>query len=167
VNRPYFEESTKKILHHPDMIDIQAYYAQYKASGLWILEYDKKSIGIIAIDANPESESNPDAKKRSKKPLSSSVAVIRHFYVDEPYRPTQIQDDLLRHAVKHAFSSDPTLDRIEARDSPLTRYAQQSLKSAGFRLEQHTETVGLFRWKLGTRVLERAEWKKSEEASET
>jgi GNAT superfamily N-acetyltransferase len=144
------------------MIDIPSYYAMSPSSGFWILEYDGRCIGIIALDATPESISEqvpPKTKKGAKTP-SSPIAVIRHFYVDEIYRKSGIQNDLLAHALRHAFRPDSSIERIKAHDSPLSYYIHQSLQSAGFHLDEHTETVGVFRWKLGTRILERAEWTK-------
>jgi predicted GNAT family acetyltransferase len=162
VNRPYFEKQIQVVLRRRDMANLGTHYSLAPSSGFWILEFNGHIIGIIAIDASPEpDESSADQEKKGKKkktPEQSSVAIIRHFYVDEQYRPSGVQDDLLAHAVKHAFTASSVLLQIRAEDSPLTPYIRKSLKSAGFELEQHTETVGVFKWKLGMRVLERSEW---------
>lgn len=107
-------------------------------------------MGLIAVDAS-QTRNNVQGPK---------TAVIRHFYVEEAYRKTKIQDDLLKYAVNHAFEKDPKLERIEASDSPLTAYLSRSLREAGFELDHHTNRIGILGWKLGVRYLERGVWSK-------
>jgi GNAT superfamily N-acetyltransferase len=166
-NRPYFDEITVHALRQPDVIDISAYYSRHPSSGFWILEFNEKLIGIIALDAAPQVDPDEPSSKKKKSLLSSPTAVIRHFYVEEPYRKSNIQTDLLTHAVEHAFRSGPSLERIEASETPLARYIQKSLRSLGFQLKEHTKTVGIYGWKLGRAVLERSEWENREEARKT
>ncbi|KAJ7361681.1 hypothetical protein DFH08DRAFT_844860 [Mycena albidolilacea] len=149
INRPYFEDLTQAALRAPDMrASIKAHYSRSPASGFWIVEYGDKFVGLIAIDASTEDDS-------TKRPEAKTTATIRHFYVQEPYPAAGIQDDLLSHAVNHCFNKSTTVQQIKAPDSPLVPYARKSLKEAGFILEKTTETVGLFRWKLGMRSLQR------------
>ncbi|KAJ7786376.1 hypothetical protein B0H16DRAFT_1490238, partial [Mycena metata] len=150
VNRPYFEKLTQDALRAPDMKqNIVSYYSRSPASGFWIVDYDEGFVGLVAIDAS----TNP------LDPTTSPTAVIRHFFVQDPYPASGIQDDLLSHAIHHCFNADSGIvQRIEADDSPLVRYVQTSLKEAGFVLERHTQTVGAFRWKLGLRSLRRDVW---------
>ncbi|KAJ7706122.1 hypothetical protein B0H17DRAFT_1035808 [Mycena rosella] len=115
LNRPYFEKLTQDVLRAPDMRDIQEYYSRSPASGFWIIDYDNRFVGLIAIDASIE-----DTSSNNRKATTSETATIRHFYVQEPYPAAGIQDDLLSHAI------------IKAPDSPLVPYARKSLKEAGF-----------------------------------
>jgi hypothetical protein len=69
------------------------------------------------------------------------------------------QDDLLVYAVQHTFRASEAVQRIRAADSPLLPYISKSLQSAGFQLQEFTEKVGLLRWTLGVRVLERTNWR--------
>jgi GNAT superfamily N-acetyltransferase len=155
INRPYFEKRAQIALRRqPEMLDIHAYYSRPKSSGFWIFEYHEKVMGLIAIDASDEATSG-----RSKK-TASSIATIRHFYVDELYRGADVQSDLLAQAIQHAFRSDNRVQLIRATDSPLTVYTRQTLRKAGFQLETTTEKVGLFGWKVGTSVLSREQWEK-------
>lgn len=148
---------TQEILRRPDLADISKYYSHHPASGLWLLEYGKTFVGLIALDA---SQPSGKADKASKKEKLPKTAIIRHFHVEEPFRPSKIQDDLLKYAVDHAFNSDPKLERIEASDSPLISYLRPCLRSAGFELDHHTKKVGILQWSLGIRYLDREAWSK-------
>ena len=162
MNRPFFEEATQELLKRPDMRDIPVHYSRSPASGFWVLEFGNKFIGIIAIDASPESSRKYKSGKNDKgKEITSPVAILRHLYVDEPYRAIGMQKDLIDHAVSHTFTSSTAVQSIEAADSPLIGYVRVGLKEAGFELQKNTKTVGLLGWKLGERVLERATWEKS------
>lgn len=156
MNRPYFEELTQEALRHEDIKDIQKYYSKKPASGFWLLEHGDTFVGLIGIDA---SKSNVKPPKGEAVP--PRTAFIRHFHVEENYHQANIQDDLLEYAINHAFNKDPTLERIKVVDSPLLSYRRSSLRKAGFELDQHTKTIGILRWKLGTRYLERNKWIKS------
>ena len=101
------------------------------------------------------------AQKGTKPP---KTALIRHFYVEEPFRSSNIQDDLLKHAVNYAFERDAKLERIEAPDSPLIGYLRPCLRSTGFELDHHTKKVGLLRWNLGIRYLERKSWNREKDS---
>ncbi|KAJ7631036.1 hypothetical protein FB45DRAFT_917260 [Roridomyces roridus] len=130
-------------LRAPDMQDIHSHYSKSPASGFWILEFGEKFVGLIALDAS----------------TSSRTATIRHFYVQEPYPASNIQNDLLSHALNHCFSSSK-VQQITTIESPLVPYAREALRKAGFVLEKTTETVGVFGWKLVASSLQRAVWEK-------
>jgi Acetyltransferase (GNAT) family len=171
LNRPYFEKQLQDALQKPDVLNILGYYSRSASSGFWILEYGERFVGLIALDASFDSTDDETINTKTvtkKKRISNSkgtspTATIRHFYIDEPFRTSGIQSDLLIHAVQHAFGSDPALRRIRAPDSPLVPYARGALRQAGFQLDQHTEKVGLLGWKLGMRILEKADWKKADD----
>ncbi|KAF9044762.1 hypothetical protein BDZ89DRAFT_1058865 [Hymenopellis radicata] len=141
LNRPYFEEQTHILLRKPDMADLCAYYANPKrpASGFWLLEYGNTFVGLVAVDASSDDE-----------------ATISHFYVDEPYRAAHAQNDLLSYAVKHAFTSSP---HVSVRD-----YVCQALDAVAFLpIEKEKARVGVFKWKVGMRRLNRSVWGKREQ----
>ncbi|KAG6842613.1 hypothetical protein C0991_000139 [Blastosporella zonata] len=157
LNRPDFEKETYEVLHGPDMSDLVAHYSRHPASGLWIIEFGGLFVGFIALDATPESA----PKEGKKQPKGSSAsAVIRHFYVDEPYRSSGIQEDLLSHVLQLAFTTEPALKVVKASDSQLFPYIGNCLQGAGFVREESTQKVGVFGWQLGKRSLSREEWEK-------
>ncbi|KZT06924.1 uncharacterized protein LAESUDRAFT_749833 [Laetiporus sulphureus 93-53] len=172
-NRSTFEDQTQDILHRPDVADIASYYLRSPSSGFWLLEYGDNFVGLIAVDASPDSTSNKTlselASSRQKnqkidlKKGTSETAAIRHFYVEEQYRRAGMQHDLLAHAVKHVFSSSQKVKTISAVDSPLKPYVGDALRQQGFELERKTEKVGILRWQNTVRVLSREHWRVPQE----
>jgi GNAT superfamily N-acetyltransferase len=144
------------------MSDILAYYSYSPSSGFWILDYGNQFLGLIALDASCDSVST---QFPSGSEAASKTAIIRHFYIDEVYRGSGIQADLLKHAVQSAFGSDDQVLRIRAVDSPLNSYIRSCLQGAGFAIEHPIEEVGLFRWKIDMRILERGVWERSSRLS--
>ncbi|THV04894.1 hypothetical protein K435DRAFT_826698 [Dendrothele bispora CBS 962.96] len=147
INRPYFEGLSQEVLRKADLRNISEYYNRSPSSGFWILDFGERFVGLIAVDGASETKKQP-----------AETAIIRHFYVDEPYRVAGVQKDLLEHAVRHTFDSDPTVQRIETTTSALTSYAQRSLAELGFRTVEKTKRVGILGWELERRVLERGDW---------
>ncbi|KXN89978.1 hypothetical protein AN958_04983 [Leucoagaricus sp. SymC.cos] len=147
-NRPHFEERTQNAIKEKDMHNPVAYYNQSPASGFWILEYGDKFIGLVALDVN-------DGKRTHK-------GIIRHFYVEEAFRNTGIQEDLLNHALTHAFDKSSALDSIEATDAPrLIPYLHECYEKSGFKLGRGSQSVGIFGyWKYCTTALQRKDWKR-------
>ncbi|KAF8216176.1 hypothetical protein K438DRAFT_1800192 [Mycena galopus ATCC 62051] len=112
----YFESLTQNALRAPDMRgNIKDHYARSPASGFWIVEYNDKFVGLIAIDASDD---------------STPMTTLR-----EPYPAAGIQDDLLSHALTRCFNANSTVQQIKATDSPLAPYTRKSLREAGFLLE--------------------------------
>jgi GNAT superfamily N-acetyltransferase len=146
------------VLRHGDLSNVQEYYSRPAASGFWLLEYGNTFVGLIAVDATQAKKTGQGETRPPK------TALIRHFYVEEPFRSSNIQDDLLKHAVNHAFEKDAKLERIEAPDSPLVAYLRPCLRSAGFELDHHTKKVGFLKWNLGIRYLERKAWNTKEDS---
>ena len=149
INRPYFEDLTQEVIRHADVLNVQRYYSKPAASGFWLLEYGAEFVGLIAVDASVQQQKN-----------APKTALIRHFYVEEAYRRSNIQDDLLAHAINHAFNSDPKLERIEALESPLISYSRKSLRSAGFEPGATVRQVGIFKWNIRSCYLDRKRWSK-------
>lgn len=160
LNRPSFEQLVQTTLKGSDLSNILEHYNRTPASGFWILDYGDQFVGLIALDAYEE-KTTLSTKKSSKQNHSTpSTATIRHFFIDEAYRGSGIQSDLLAHAVQIAFGKDPSLQRITALDSSLITYVRSSLREAGFELDRVTGRIGVYRWKLGQRTLERENWEK-------
>jgi len=155
INRPYFEDQAQEVLRAPDLRNISTHYSCHPGSGFWLFEYNDQVIGLIAVDASNKPD---DDDKFSASKSEGKTATIRHFYVMEPYRVADVQEDLLKHAVKHAFSN-PKVQRIEAFDSPLVPYLRACLRNAGFQLDHNTKKIGLLGWNVGVRYLSRNEWK--------
>ena len=160
INRPYFEKLTLDALSQEDLRDIASYYSKTPGSGFWILEYGSLFVGLLALDASGDAPSTTRKNKNKSKKETSSTATIRHFFIEEPYRTTGIQVDLLSHAVQHAFTASSTVQAVQVADSPLALYAREAYKTTGFELEKYTEKVGVFGWKLGERKLDRGAWEK-------
>ncbi|KAK2461877.1 hypothetical protein APHAL10511_006340 [Amanita phalloides] len=138
-NRSEFEDRAQEILRRRDAFDFTNYYSNEPGSGIWIIEFGKNFVGLIAVDAK-------DSDQKDKKSRASE-AIIRHFYVDDPFRGTGIQDDLLAHAISHAFKT-PSIKTIKAEGNPLVPYVLRALRSAGFVRGGNTKSLGLFRWQM-------------------
>ncbi|KAI0078924.1 hypothetical protein K474DRAFT_1706112 [Panus rudis PR-1116 ss-1] len=168
LHRPYWEKRTHDTLRRRDFIDCVAYYNRSPSSGFWFLEFSGRFVGLIAIDASKDSlsdevviKSSPDAANQNPdfSEGTSSTARIRHFYVEEPYRSTSIQDDLLEHALTHTFTHSFNIERVVAREESHVPYVGQALRRQGFRTKSVLEKAGLFKWEVRELVLERANWK--------
>ncbi|KDQ63702.1 hypothetical protein JAAARDRAFT_53888 [Jaapia argillacea MUCL 33604] len=178
-NRPHFEKLVQDALSGPDIANVLDYYARSPASGFWILEYGDKFVGLIGVDVSKDSTSDislldpvsggKGGKKKDIKVFmskgTSEVATIRHFVIDELYRPALIQDDLLVHAIKQTFG-DKNVKTIRAFDSPLEEYVSDCLRDHGFKVTKEVRTVGVFKWKLTESVLRRSDWEKGVEKEE-
>ncbi|PIL32014.1 hypothetical protein GSI_06718 [Ganoderma sinense ZZ0214-1] len=168
LNRWGFEDRSAHVLRRPDMVDIPAYYSRSPSSGFWVLQYGERFVGIIAIDASLDADSdNAVANMTFKKDTSGKVALskgtaqtatIRHFFVEDQYRPAGTEDDLLEFALRHAFTNDAKVETVRAYASPLESYIGNSLRKHGFALERKTEKVGALRWQNSTQILTRERW---------
>ncbi|KAM5535419.1 hypothetical protein V8D89_010941 [Ganoderma adspersum] len=168
LNRWGFEDRSAHVLRRPDMVDIPTYYSRSPSSGFWVLQYGERFVGIIAVDASLDADSDDAvADKSFKKDKSGKVALakgtakvatIRHFFVEEQYRPAGTEDDLLEFALRHAFTSDAKVEAVRAYASPLEAYAGKSLRKHGFALERKTERVGALRWQNSIQILTRERW---------
>lgn len=178
TNRPAFEDAMNAVLRRPDLVEIEEYYSRSPSSGFWLLEYGEKFVGLIAVDASLDSQSDdilgpstapqPKGKQTGKLTLpkgTSPVATIRHFYVEEPYRPAGVQEDLLDHAVSHAFTSDATVKMIHAVEMPQKSYINRCIREKEFRFDRRLDTYGLLRWQSSLRILKRETWVKSQTSS--
>ncbi|KAI0374219.1 hypothetical protein BV20DRAFT_961323 [Pilatotrama ljubarskyi] len=168
LNRWGFEDRSAHVLRRADLVEIPTYYARSPSSGFWILEYGDRFVGMIALDASLDAEMDEQVAPGSLKTDrsgqvkvtkgTSKVAKIRHFYVDEPYRAAALQDDLLEHALKHAFTADSQLESIRAVESPLRGYIGDALRKHGFEFEKKAERVGTLRWQETVSKLDRGRW---------
>ncbi|KZT55389.1 hypothetical protein CALCODRAFT_472331 [Calocera cornea HHB12733] len=143
LNRAYFEDLTRRVLAQEDTVDIPAYYSRAPGSGFWVLIYKGNPIGLVAKDA--KGKKGKDGKKDDGKkldhsriahppaPTAPTVALVRHFHLDAPYRPTFIQNDLLAHGLSQAFAAAPSLETAYFRVSKLTPWLEEVSKTMGMR----------------------------------
>lgn len=155
----------------PDMLSPVSYYNQSPASAFFVLERNESSIGFVAIDASPSTAKN---NRKAKSKETNEIALIRHFFLENRYRSTRVQEDLLNMAVSHAFNatSAPLPAKIRVLDSDLQGYKKKALALAGFRpvgKEQWNGegpvewSIGVFRWKFRWLEVTREEWEASQE----
>jgi GNAT superfamily N-acetyltransferase len=162
-NRFDFEEAVVAVLKSVDFPKPVEYYSRSPASGVWILEYDDKFVGLLALDASLDSEvirreESVQLVKNKNKKSTSETATIRHFYIEEQYRSTKIQDDLLAHALNHAFS-EPKVQHVKATEPTLLSYIGACLQRAGFTRDEGVKaTFGFMGWEVYSQTLERERW---------
>jgi hypothetical protein len=166
-NRPFVESNVEKVLRRIDLLDIGAYYARSPASGLWLLEFRNKIIGMIAVDASPDAANDePITQETSKERLrgtlerkgTSSIATIRHFFAEEAYRSAKIEDDLLAFAVESTFKANKSVSAIRVLASPLRPAILESLRRNRFSKGDRVESVGMIGWEVCWYNLERSRW---------
>lgn len=180
INRPYFEDAASDLMRRPDFADLQKYYARSPSSGIFILEYGTKFIGLVAIDASKDSQSEESLTKKNNLGLAdkpkgfyssgtSSVATIRHFHVEEQFRKSNVQQDILAFAARHVFTTAQSVKVLKASTTTLLDYKYNSLRELGFSMEKQTGKLGIVGWRLNTMSLERTRWEKeqSKESSES
>ncbi|KAG5648035.1 hypothetical protein DXG03_007070 [Asterophora parasitica] len=148
ANRRDFEDLAQDVLRGPDLRNILGYYSRSPGSGFYICEYGGLFVGLIALDVPSTSSDAERTDGKSASEDASPIAVIRHLYVDEPYRSTGVQEDLLSHALRVAFEANPALRVVKAHQSPLHPYVRQCLQDASFTFEENTQKVGVLRWQL-------------------
>ncbi|KAH9849808.1 hypothetical protein C2E23DRAFT_905612 [Lenzites betulinus] len=173
LNRWGFEDRSAHVLRRTDLVDIPAYYSRSPSSGFWILEYNDRFVGMIALDASPDAEADEQVVAGSIKKDreghvkmskgTSKIATIRHFHVEEAYRAADMQGELLDYALKHAFAADPKLEGVRAAELSLKGYIGAALRKRGFALEKKGERIGTLRWQQSVRLLERSKWTPSQD----
>lgn len=161
------EDNVEKVLRRIDLVDIKAYYARSPASGLWLLEYGEKILGMIAVDASLDATNDePITKDMSRERLkdaleqngTSSIATIRHFFAEEAYRSAKIEDDLLSFAVESTFKANKSVSAIRILASPLRPAILESLRRNQFSKGDRVESVGMLGWEVCWYSLERSRW---------
>lgn len=127
------------------MKDLMTYYSQSPASGFYVLEHQKDSIGFIALNANP---STPSKKKQN---ISAEIAYIQHFYMEEMYRSTGVQSDLVEFALNRAFNPDNLGNpkRVRVLCSDVEPYKMAAFRKAKFHPVSKWEGDGPSQWKSG------------------
>ncbi|KAG6381214.1 hypothetical protein JVT61DRAFT_5617 [Boletus reticuloceps] len=175
INRPYFEDAASDLMHRPDFANLQKYYTRSPSSGLFILEYGSKFIGLVAVDASKDSQSEQSFTKKTEKRHvlagkidhfyssgTSSVATIRHFYVEERFRKSNVQQDILAFVARHVFTTAQDVKVIKASATPLLGYKYSSLRELGYSVEKQVGKVGILGWRVDAMSLERARWEKDQ-----
>ncbi|KAF8525994.1 hypothetical protein BU17DRAFT_41133 [Hysterangium stoloniferum] len=169
IHRPAFDARVQKELTAPDMRDPLGHYSRSPASGFYILENKGKIIGLIAVDASPPSASDSPVTKPSKgkKEPTAETAVIRHFFVEEAYRQSEVQVDLLELALSRTFTatSAPLPSAVRILSSDLASYKQSAIRASRFgavskwdEKEPQEWTVGVYKWKNQWVELSRKAW---------
>jgi len=175
TNRPFVEDKVEKVLRRIDLLDIEAYYTRSPASGLWLLEYEDKIIGMIAVDASlDEANDEPITRQSSGEHLrealerngTSRIATIRHFFAEEAYRSAKIEDDLLEFAVESTFTANESVRAIRILASPLRPAILESLRRNQFSKGGRVESIGMLSWEVCWYSLERSRWEAKQEATE-
>ncbi|KAG9314404.1 hypothetical protein JVU11DRAFT_5201 [Chiua virens] len=175
INRPYFEEVATDLMHRADFADLK-YYARSPSSGLFILEYGDKFVGLVAIDASTDSQSEERIVKKNKKGRiqvvdkhrdfystgTSSVATIRHFFVEERFRKSDVQQDILEFAARHVFSKSKQVKILKASSTPLVGYKYNAFRKLGLSVEKQSGKVGILGWRVDMMSLERAKWEENQ-----
>ena len=165
-NRDDFENNMNNALRRRDLIKIKDYYSRSPSSGLFILEYGDRFVGLIAVDASQDSTSreviiSADSKaKVSYTKGTSDVAVIRHFHVEDAFRVAGIQTDLLQFALRHLFEKSSKVNTVKAVEFPLVSYVGKTLRKEGFKKESVFDKVGSLRWERNMMALDRETWEK-------
>lgn len=166
-NRPDVEDKVEKVLRRIDLLDIQPYYARSPASGLWLLEYGDKIIGMIAVDAsldatNDEPVTQQTSGERLRESLEQTgtarIATIRHFFAEEAYRSVKIEDDLLEFAVDSTFTANRSVSTVRILASPLRPAILESLRRNRFSKGDRVESIGMLAWEACWYNLERSRW---------
>jgi hypothetical protein len=124
-------------------------YTSSPGSGFYILEYETRVIGILGLDASPPADSPDHVPNR---------AIIRHFYVTNPYRETGVQDDLLSHALEQVFSGTSKVTSVETSYSMLNPYIKKALLDHGFKIATTKRSDLFVSWEIGTVVLQKKAW---------
>ncbi|TFK57240.1 hypothetical protein OE88DRAFT_1650879 [Heliocybe sulcata] len=163
-NRPAFEKLTQETMRKPDIYDLAAYYARSPSSGLWLLELGNTFVGLIAVDASLDSTTDLDLAKDAKpdyeKKGTSTVAIIRHFHVEEQFRKIDIQDDLLEHALRKTFEGDEKVEKVRIVYCALAKYVDRALNKQGFRKVKESSVSGMTTVRFLESELERSTWQK-------
>lgn len=180
-NRPYFEDPASDLMHMPDFVNLHKYYARSPSSGLFILEYANKFIGLVAIDASRDSQSDQGFMKNNNQGHiladgkiknfyttgTSSVATIRHFFVEERFRKSNVQQDVLAFAARHVFTTAQDVNVLKATATPLLDYKYSSLRELGFSVEKQVGKLGIFGWRVDAMSLQRARWERDQRKEST
>ncbi|KAH0838341.1 hypothetical protein J3R83DRAFT_6620 [Lanmaoa asiatica] len=174
-NRPYFEDAASDLMRRPDFVNLQKYYARSPSSGLFILEYGNQFVGLAAIDASTDSQSEQSLVKKSEQGHvladktknfyssgTSSVATIRHFFVEERFRKSDVQQDILAFAARHVFTTAQDVKVLKASATPLLGYKYNTLRGLGFSVEKQVGKLGIFGWRVDAMNLERARWERDQ-----
>ena len=150
--RPYFEKQLRRELASEDILNPSYYLSSSsKLSRFSILEWKKRPIGYLAIDAatpdevltNLEDEGILEAVQRRRVIPQSDLpshAVVRHFHVDRVYQQAGIQKDLIRTVLGEIFEADSRkgkqsqqkIDKIFVRVTSTEPEAETTWRQIGF-----------------------------------
>ena len=95
---------------------------------------------------------------------TAKVATIRHFFIEEAYRPAKPEDDLLQFTVRKAFEGDKTVESVRALSGRLSPTVEESLRRNGFFPGEKEGTLGWFKWEKRWYTLTREAWEAQDKA---
>lgn len=132
------------------MQDPLKHYSLTPASGFYVLENKQKPIGLIALDASSTpTPSRTGSEAKGEVNATAATAIVRHFFVEEAYRITNIQLDLLEYALSRAFSARSSPHRVRIICSDLDTYKADALRAATFHPVSKWDGNGSQEWKVG------------------
>jgi ribosomal protein S18 acetylase RimI-like enzyme len=132
-HRPTFEAAVQRRLGRQDLRDIATHYA-LAPSGVFVLEYGDKVIGVVAIDASTgTNDVKAGGLKGAKADNVEAVARIRHLATSIGYREAGLDADLLDFALERVFAASLPAQRVEIEARPALQRARVALlRSKGF-----------------------------------
>ncbi|KAA1118120.1 hypothetical protein PGT21_031945 [Puccinia graminis f. sp. tritici] len=144
ANRTYFHSILLETLSREDLRDPLGYYdrrilkekdAQIP-SGIWVLDYDGRQLGVVAFDQNLEGyeelSSNSDS---SGSATARRTVLIRHLACASDFRSAGIDEELLQHVRRLLFHpNSPSVNRIAIPIlNPIDPFLKSALLNQGFR----------------------------------
>ncbi|KNZ59747.1 hypothetical protein VP01_166g9 [Puccinia sorghi] len=138
ANRNYFHHILVNTLARPDLRDPVRYYSRPPSLGdhkeescvqsaIWVLDYDGRQLGIIALDLNLDGY-----QEELLGPVNQTI-LVRHLASAPDFRAAGIDQELLAHACRLAFQPGSSLTRIVISvPTPLDPSLQTALIHLGF-----------------------------------
>ncbi|MBW0511959.1 hypothetical protein O181_051674 [Austropuccinia psidii MF-1] len=125
-HRNHFNSILIQTFSQDDLSDPVRYYQKNDQSGIWILDYDGRQLGVIAVDLI---DGEPDDILADRKTM-----MIRHLAIAIDFKSVGIELDLLIHVLSSAFCLESSIERVAIRlTTPFNTYHIGTLKQLGFR----------------------------------
>ncbi|EGG13000.1 uncharacterized protein MELLADRAFT_101362 [Melampsora larici-populina 98AG31] len=152
-HRRYFNSIMKEVISREDMKNPKSYYNgqtfQGKGIGessIWVLDYDDRQIGVVAIEKSLDlvneiklkDGSNLKNQEENKEDLKAKfddfhLIRIRHLATSVPFRPAGIDLELLNFSVTKSFKEDLKTERIMINLIPILDQVQiEAIEAIGF-----------------------------------
>ncbi|OAV97770.1 hypothetical protein PTTG_01080 [Puccinia triticina 1-1 BBBD Race 1] len=140
ANRSHFHSLLVQTLSRRDLRDPSAYYHgsdpgdsapdhQELHSEIWVLDYDGRQLGIVALDVDLEGY-----EELGSPSVGHQTVLVRHLASAPDFRPAGIDVDLLEHVRRRVFTTYPSFARIAIPIlSPIDPFLKSALNQLGFR----------------------------------